>query len=100
MAFVALNSAELVVVFAFRSERFSLFRIGLFTNLALVGATLLSFALLLGVIYIPVFDPIFYTTNLPLREWLVLIPLIVLPFAAAELTKLVWRRREARQVRA
>jgi P-type Ca2+ transporter type 2C len=96
MAFIVLNAAELVVVYAFRSERFSLFRIGLLSNLPLVGATLLSFVLLLAVIYIPFFDPIFYTTNLPLREWLVLIPLIVLPFAAAEMTKLVWRRQEAR----
>ena len=96
MAFVVLNSAELLVVYAFRSERFSLFRIGFLTNRPLIGATLLSFALLLAVIYIPFFDPIFYTTNLPLREWLVMIPLISLPFIAAELTKLAWRRREER----
>jgi Ca2+-transporting ATPase len=97
MAFVVLNSAELLVVYAFRSERFSLFRIGLLTNRPLIGATLLSFVLLLAVVYVPFFDPIFYTADLSLREWLIMIPLIILPFIAAELTKLVWRRREARR---
>ena len=94
MAFIVLNCAELIVVYAFRSERFSAFSIGLFSNRAVIGATLLSFALLLAVVYIPAFDPVFYTVDLPWRDWLVMIPLILLPFVAAELTKLVWRRRD------
>ena len=54
MAFLVLNCAELIVVYAFRSETFSAFKIGLFSNRAVVGATLLSFALLLAVVYIPI----------------------------------------------
>jgi len=92
MAFVALNCIELLVVYAFRSERYSAFSNGLFSNRALVGATLLSFLLLLAVVYIPVLEPIFYTADLGLREWLVLAPLMILPFIAAELTKLYRRR--------
>ncbi len=95
MAFIVLNCAELIVVYAFRSERFSLFSIGLFSNRAMLGATALSFFLLLAVVYVPALDPVFYTTNLPLGEWLVMIPLMLLPFVAAEATKLYWRRREA-----
>ncbi len=92
MAFVVLNCAELIVVYAFRSEHFSVFKIGFFSNPATVGATLLSFVLLLAVVYVPFLDPIFYTVELPLREWLVMVPLMVLPFLAAEATKLVqWR---------
>jgi Ca2+-transporting ATPase len=95
MAFIVLNCAELIVVYAFRSERFSAWSIGLFSNRAIVGATLLSFALLLAVVYIPVLDPIFYTTNLPLREWVVMVPLMLLPFVAAEVTKFYLRRQPA-----
>jgi len=94
MAFIVLNCAELIVVYAFRSERFSAFNIGLFSNRAMVGATSLSFLLLLAVVYVPVLDPIFYTTNLPLREWLIMAPLMFLPFIAAEATKFYWRRQE------
>jgi Ca2+-transporting ATPase len=98
MAFIVLNCAELIVVFSFRSERFLVWSIGLFTNRAVVGATLLSFALLLVVVYIPVLQPIFYTTNLALNEWLVMIPLMFLPFVAAEITKLYWRQHEQKAV--
>jgi Ca2+-transporting ATPase len=96
MAFVVLNCVELIVVYAFRSERFSLFQIGPFSNRALVGATLLSFVLLLAVVYVPFFEPIFYTMELPLQDWLTLLPLMFLPFLAAEALKLAWRRSDRR----
>lgn len=56
--------------------------------------THLSFALLLTVVYTPLSQRIFYTVALPLREWLILLPLMALPFVAAELTKWGIRRRE------
>jgi Ca2+-transporting ATPase len=94
MAFVALNMVELVVAYSFRSERHSALSIGLFSNRSMVWATLSSLLLLFAVIYVPLLDPIFYTTFLGLREWLVLAPLIFVPFVTAELTKLILRRRE------
>jgi Ca2+-transporting ATPase len=96
MAFIVLNCVELVVVFAFRSERFSVFSIGVFSNPSMVGAVLLSFVLLLGVVYIPFLDQIFYAIEPPPSTWLVMLPLILAPFAAAELTKLYWRRKDSK----
>jgi P-type Ca2+ transporter type 2C len=98
-AFLVINAMELVVVFAFRSERLSVFKIGLFSNRSMIWAVLLSFALLLAVVFISFFNPIFYTTPLPAREWSVLLPLIVLPFFVAEATKWFWRWRDGQAIR-
>jgi Ca2+-transporting ATPase len=93
-AFVVLNCAELLVAYAFRSERYPLHRIGVFSNRFMVLATASSFLLLLAVVYVPFLDPIFHTVELDLVEWLVMIPLMLIPVVTAELTKFFLRRRE------
>jgi Ca2+-transporting ATPase len=54
-----------------------------------VGASLV---LLLSVIYIPFLDPIFNTTFIGLREWMAMLPLILLPAVAAEVAKFIERQ--------
>lgn len=46
-------------------------KVGLFSNPWLVGAVILSMAMIAGVIYIPVLKPIFGTTTLTLGNWLI-----------------------------
>lgn len=96
IAFVTLISAEILRAYTARSERCSLFQLGLFTNRYMVGATLSSMALMLAVIYLPVFEPVFYTLNLPLRDWGFILPLTLLPSVAAEITKWATSRIEQR----
>ena len=48
--------------------------------------------LLLAVIYIPFLNPIFNTIPLSLRDWEAIVPLIFVPSAAAEITKIFLRR--------
>jgi Ca2+-transporting ATPase len=99
IAFVTLVSAELFRAYTARSERYPLLRLGLFTNRYMVWATLSSFVLLLGVIYIPALDPIFSTYELPLRDWLFILPLTLVPSVSAELLKWwysAWARRPHR----
>jgi Ca2+-transporting ATPase len=62
----------------------------------MVWATLSSFVLMLAVVYLPVFEPIFYTTELPLQEWLLILPLTLFPSVAAEVSKWLISRREQR----
>ncbi|MGD2143287.1 MAG: cation-translocating P-type ATPase [Anaerolineae bacterium] len=93
MAFVTLSASELVRAYTARSERVSLFRLGLFSNRYMQYAVLLSIGLLLVVIYVPFLQPIFDTVPLGAREWLVMLPLLTVPSIAAEVTKLVVRAR-------
>ena len=89
MAFVALSSAELPLAYIVRSERYSLLRIGPFSNKIMNWAVLASIILLLAVVYLPFLQPIFNTVSLGWNEWQVLLPLIFVPALAAEIVKLV-----------
>ncbi len=87
MAFLALALAELPLAFVVRSERYPLLKIGPFTNKLMNIATSISFLLLLMVVYVPFFQPIFKTYPLGWEHWMVLLPLIAIPAIGAELVK-------------
>lgn len=89
MAFATLIMAELFRAYSSRSERVSVFRLGLFSNKAMNLAVAFSGLMLLAVIYIPKVNSIFDNTSLPLIAWLPMILLAVIPFAASELLKIV-----------
>jgi Ca2+-transporting ATPase len=91
MAFSTLSISELFRAYTSRSERYSLFHIGLFSNRWMQVAVLSSLAILLAIIYVPALDPIFKTAFLGWREWSVMLPLILAPAVAAEITKLFLR---------
>ena len=92
MAFTTLICAELLRAFSCRSEHFSVFSIGLFSNKVMVRSTLLSFLLLLVVLYVPFLRPIFDTVSLTVQDWVVVIVLSLVPFAAGEIFKLLYHR--------
>jgi Ca2+-transporting ATPase len=91
MAFVTLSASELVRAYTARSERASLFRLGVFSNHVMQYAVLASIVLLLGVVYIPFLQPIFDTVPLGVREWTIVLPLLLVPGIAAEVTKAITR---------
>ena len=95
MAFVTLSFSELLRAFTARSERYPIFKIGIFNNRVMNIAVLTSLTLLLAVVYIPFLQPIFKTYPLGLEQWRYVLPLLFIPAIAAELTKLVmgWLRR-------
>ncbi|NPV66769.1 MAG: cation-translocating P-type ATPase [Anaerolineae bacterium] len=92
IAFTTLVVAELLRAFTARSERFSIWQIGLLTNRWMIYAVSASLALLLGVIYLPFLEPVFNTVALTGEHWLTLLPFTLLPSAAAEIAKFVMRR--------
>jgi len=96
MAFVTLTSSELWRAYTSRSERYPLLRLGISSNRYMVWATISSFVLMLAVVYLPVFKPIFHTADVQLRDWLVILPLTFIPSIAAEVTKGFMSRRARR----
>jgi Ca2+-transporting ATPase len=93
IAFTTLVLSELFRAYTSRSERYPLLRLGLLSNKYMLGATLSSFALMLAVIYLPVFEPIFYTHNLSLQDWLLILPLTLIPSIVAEIGKWITSRQ-------
>ena len=94
MAFVTLSFSELARAFTARSERVPILRIGLFKNKVMNWAILSSLVLLLVVVYVPFLQGIFDTVALEWEQWQVILPLLLGPSVAAELTKVVFGSRE------
>jgi Ca2+-transporting ATPase len=92
MAFVTLSLCELFRAYTVRSERASLFRIGLFSNRYMQYAVGLSLLLLLLVTAVPFLQPIFNTHFLSAQEWGVVLGLGIIPAVAEEITKFFLRR--------
>lgn len=93
-AFICLVLAELIRAFSSRSERHSVFSLGVFSNSTLNKAILLSVVLTLAVVYLPFMNEPFYTIPLKLRDWGMILSLILIPFAAGEIFKMIYHRRE------
>ncbi|NLN61023.1 MAG: cation-translocating P-type ATPase [Deltaproteobacteria bacterium] len=94
MVFTVLCLTQLGHVLAIRSEKESLFKIGLFSNKYLFGAVMLTFLLQLATIYVPALNPIFKTSPLTAQELAVTLALSSLIFIAVEIEKFFIRRKE------
>jgi P-type Ca2+ transporter type 2C len=92
MVFTVLTLSQMGNVLAIRSEGESLFRQGLFSNLPLCGAVLLTFGLQMATIYVPVLNPIFRTAPLTLPELAVCVLLSAVVFFVIEIEKYLARR--------
>jgi P-type Ca2+ transporter type 2C len=92
MAFVTLSLCELFRAYTVRSERASLFKIGVFSNRYMQYAVGLSIGLLVLVCAVPFLQPVFNTHFLSLQEWLLVVGLALIPAVAEEITKFFLRR--------
>ena len=93
MVFTVLCLSQMGHVLAIRSERESLFTLGLLSNKPLLGAFILTFALQMATIYIPFLNPVFKTQPLTLGELLVSLLLSSIVFFAVEIEKFVKRQK-------
>jgi Ca2+-transporting ATPase len=92
MVFTVLSLSQMGHVLAIRSDTESLFNLGIFSNKPLLGAVLLTFALQMATIYVPVLNPIFRTAPLTSGELAVTLMLSSIVFFAVEIEKW-WLRR-------
>jgi Ca2+-transporting ATPase len=94
MVFTVLCLSQLGNALAVRSETRSLFQLGLLSNKPLLYSVLLTAALQLAAIYLPWLNKILGTAPLTPRELALALALSSVVFFAAELQKLIKRRRE------
>jgi len=80
LAFVVLSGTQLVHALNMRSENKSIFKLGLFSNMYMIGAIAIGAILQLAVIYIPPIAEIFKVVPLTLKDWgfVLLLSLVVL----------------------
>ena len=91
MAFTVLCFSQMGHVMAIRSERESLFKIGVFSNKPLLGALFLTVILQLMLIYVPFFNTIFKTQPLSIYELAITIVVSSVIFWAVEIEKYIIR---------
>jgi len=85
MTFTTLVLSQLFFVFTCRSENQSIFELGFFSNLYLVGAVGVSLGLLLMALYLPILQSIFQTVPLSLEHWLLITAVSALPLFSSGL---------------
>jgi Ca2+-transporting ATPase len=78
--------------FNWRSDRYSIFTLGIFTNKALIYAVLSTVILQLIVIYIPILQIAFRTVPLTLSDWAMILPLASTTLIAMEIAKFLANR--------
>ena len=80
--------------FACRTERESLFKVGIFSNMWLVYAEVVGIAIMAAISYVPFMQHIFKTGPLTALDWAILVVAAVSVFFAEEARKWFLRRRE------
>jgi Ca2+-transporting ATPase len=99
MAFVTLSLCELFRAYTVRSEKVSIFKLGVFSNKYMQYAVALSLFLMILVVSVPFLQPIFNTHTPELREWGVILGLALIPAVAEEIFKAYLRWRGGRKAR-
>jgi len=96
MAFVTLSLCELFRAYTVRSEKVSIFKLGVFSNKYMQYAVGLSIFLMVAVVSLAFLQPIFNTHFPDLREWGVILGLALVPAVSEEIFKAYLRWRDKR----
>lgn len=94
MIFTTLALSQMGHALAIRSNRYSLFQIGLFSNKPLLSAVVITFFLQIAVIYVPFLQTFFKTVALSPQELAISIGLSTVVFFAVEIEKGLLRRKK------
>lgn len=89
MAFVTLALSELVHVFNVRDNKKTIFKTGIFNNMKLIGAIIISAVLMFVILLIPGLREIFSIPILPKENIIELICLVLAPIVIVEIFKLL-----------
>ena len=91
MVFATLITSELLRAFSVRSTKYTLKELGFTTNPNLIKAVLLSFSLLLVVMYVPVLTELFEIVSFT-WEWIPVLVLSLIPLVLGEIGKIVRKK--------
>ena len=100
MAFATLVLCELTRAFAVRSDKRSIFSIGVFTNKTMNIAFAAGIVMQLSVLLVPGLQEIFHVVDLDISEWGVVIGLSFMPLIVSEIVKLFRNTRAALRAKA
>ncbi len=95
-AFVAISVFQVFNVFNMRSFTVSVFRLGLLSNKWIIASTLISFALQLGVVYVPFLNIVFSTVPLTAYELALSILVSASILVAGEMLKVAFSMMDKR----
>ncbi len=95
--FTVLCFSQMGHVFAIRSQQDFLYRQGLFSNLSLAGAVLLTFVLHLALLYTPFLQKAFSVQPLTVKELAMCILVSLIVFHAVELEKWIGSKKRGRE---
>ena len=96
IVFTTLISAELLRAYSSRSQDYTLFKIGIFSNKAMNKAVFVSFALTVAVLYVPLLADIFNVVPLSLKDWEIVLVLAFIPLVIGEVYKATFKRKKTR----
>jgi Ca2+-transporting ATPase len=94
IVFTVLTLSQMGNALATRSDRDSVFVIGLFTNRLMLGSILLTFVLQMLLIYVPPLQDVFHTSALSATDLLLCLVLSTIVFWCVESAKVVRRNPE------
>jgi magnesium-transporting ATPase (P-type) len=96
MTLAGVVAAQVGAVFACRTDRASVFRIGLFTNRLVLLGVAIELGILGLLIYMPFLQSLFNTAPIGVREWAFVFAWTPVLFLADELRKALLRRKNAK----
>ncbi|MBW8382857.1 MAG: cation-translocating P-type ATPase, partial [Youngiibacter sp.] len=91
IVFTTLITAELLRAFSSRSQDYTLFKIGFFTNKSMNKAVFVSMALTIVVLYVPFLSNILNVVPLSLTDWEIVLMFAFIPLVAGELFKFLFK---------
>jgi Ca2+-transporting ATPase len=97
LVFCLITISEMFNAFNWRSDKVSLFKLGLFSNKPLILAVASTILLQILVVYMPFLQKPFHTTALNFIDWLWVIPLGSTTFIFMEVIKLIENKRKNRR---
>ncbi|MEW5800954.1 MAG: HAD-IC family P-type ATPase [bacterium] len=93
MIFAGIVVIQIANVFACRSEKYSIFKIGFSTNKLILWGIIFEVIFIAALVYIPPLQRIFNTTALTWNDWGLLAAFMVIIFTLEELRKWTTRRK-------
>jgi Ca2+-transporting ATPase len=98
LCFLTLVMIQFFKAYNFRSDKQSLFKVGVFKNKWLNIAIPWEIALLVVIVYVPALQPSFHTFPLSGFDWLLVVLLAATVFPVLELTKAIFRWRDKKKI--
>ena len=91
MTLLGMIAGQIGTTFAVRTQRASLWSIGVFSNRYLLAGIAAEIALAAGFVYLPLFQSLLGTQPLPLSDLLILLPFPLIVWGADELRRYLLR---------